>query len=52
MKWGTVGIIGALFLAAYLVVVGVSLLVGGTHIPSWFTGILAVSAGVLIIVGR
>lgn len=52
MEWGKLGTIGALFLAAYLLVVGVAMLVGGTAIPAWFTAILAVAAGVLILVGR
>lgn len=52
MNWGKLGTIGGLFLAAYLLVVGVSMLIGNTQIPSWFTGILATAAGVLILVGR
>ena len=51
-NWGKLGSIGALFLAAYLLVIGIGALVGGTAIPVWFTAILAVSAGVLILVGR
>ena len=50
--WGKIGGIGGLFLAAYLIVIGVAALVGGTQIPSWFTAILALAAGVLILVGR
>lgn len=45
-----VGIIGSLFLAAYLLVVGISMLIG-TAIPAWFVGILATGAGVLILFG-
>lgn len=52
MEFGKVAIIGGLFLAAYLIVVGVSLLIGNTTIPGWFVGILATAAGVLILVGR
>jgi len=52
MEWGKIGTIGGLFLAAYLLVIGVGALVGGTAIPTWFTAILAISAGVLILVGR
>lgn len=52
MEWGKLGTIGGLFLAAYLLVVGVGILVGGSSIPAWFTAILAVAAGVLILVGR
>ena len=52
MEWGRIGLIGGLFLAAYLLVVGVALLIGGTAIPAWFIGILAVAAGVLILIGK
>jgi hypothetical protein len=52
MEWGKFGTIGGLFLAAYLLVVGIGALVGGSAIPGWFTAILAVAAGVLIVVGR
>ncbi len=52
MDWGKIGTIGGLLLALYLLVVGASLLIGGTAIPGWFVGIIAVCAGVLIIVGR
>lgn len=52
MEWGKIGIIGALLLAGYLIVIGVAQLVGGTAIPQWFTALLAISAGVLILVGR
>ena len=52
MEFGKVGLIGAILLAAYLIVVGISMLIGGTSIPPWFIGILAVGAGALIIVGR
>lgn len=50
--WGKLGNIGALFLAAYLLVIGIGALVGGTAIPAWFVAILAIAAGVLILVGR
>jgi len=52
MEWGKVGMIGALFLAAYLLVIGIASIVGGTAIPAWFTAILAIAAGVLILVGK
>lgn len=45
-----IGMIGALFLAAYLLVVGISMLIG-TAIPGWFVGLLATATGVLILVG-
>lgn len=50
--WGKIGGIGGLFLAGYLIVVGGSALIGNTAIPPWFTGLLALAAGVLILVGR
>lgn len=53
MQWGSVGAIGALFLAAYLIIVGVSLIAGlGASIPGWFVGIVAAAAGILILVGK
>lgn len=52
MEWGKVSTIGGLLLAAYLIIVGISILVGGTAIPAWFTAILAVAAGALILVGK
>ena len=52
MEWPKIGAIGALLLAAYLIVVGLAAIIGGTHIPPWATGSVAVAAGVLILVGR
>lgn len=52
MDFGKLGFIGAILLAAYLLVIGISMLIGGTAIPAWFIGILAVSAGALILIGR
>ena len=52
MEWGRLGSIGALFLAAYLLLIGIGALVGGTAIPPWFVAILAIAAGVLILVGK
>ncbi len=52
MDWGKLGSIGALFLAAYLIVIGVAALVSGSAIPGWFVAILALAAGVLILVGK
>jgi len=52
MEWGKLGTIGALFLAAYLLVIGIAALVGGTAIPAWFVAILAIAAGALILVGK
>lgn len=42
------GLIGALTLALYLIIVGISALMGGTAIPAWFVGLLAVLAGAII----
>lgn len=38
---GKIGSIGGLVLCDFLIVTGVSMLIGGTSIPVWFTGILA-----------
>lgn len=51
MIWGKLGTIGALCLAAYLLLVGVSALVG-LAIPPWVAALFACAAGVLIIAGR
>jgi hypothetical protein len=52
MELGKLGFVGALMLAGYLIIVGITMLFGVTAIPAWFIGLLAVSAGVLILVGR
>jgi hypothetical protein len=52
IKWGTIGSIGGLCLAGYLIFVGISMLFGLTAIPAWFIGLVALSAGVLILIGR
>ncbi len=52
MEFGKVASIGGLFLAGYLIFVGASLLFGLTAIPGWFMGLLALAAGVLILVGK
>ncbi len=52
MEFGKVATIGGLFLAGYLIIAGVALLIGGTQIPHWFVGILALGAGVLILIGK
>lgn len=51
MKWGTVGFIGGLCLAAHLLLVGVAT-VTPLAIPQWVAASFAIAAGVLIIVGR
>lgn len=39
------------FLAAFLILFGLSLLIAIT-IPGWLIGLLAVAAGVLVLIGR
>lgn len=51
MGFGTVGMFGVVALAAFLAIFGVSLLVA-TTIPTWVSGVLAVSAAVLVLVGK
>jgi len=52
MEWGKIGSFGGLFLAGFLIIEGISLIIGGTAIPAWFIGILAVAAGGLIVAGK
>ena len=52
MEFGKVGLIGAILLAAYLIVVGIAGLIGGTAVPQWFVAIIALAAGALILVGK
>ena len=52
MEWGKIGAIGGLFLAGFLIFTGISMLFGLTAIPAWFMGLLALAAGVLILVGK
>jgi len=51
MEWGKLGTIGGLFLAGYLILVGVTALVG-IAIPPWVASLAAICAGVLILVGK
>jgi hypothetical protein len=44
--------IGMILLAIYLILVGLSSLVGGLAIPAVVYGILALAAGILILIGR
>lgn len=44
--------IGMLLLAIYLILVGVSMLIAGFAIPPVVLGILAILAGVFILIGR
>lgn len=43
---------GTLLLAIYLILVGIASLVGGIAIPAVVYGILALAAGILILIGR
>jgi hypothetical protein len=43
---------GFLFLAIYLILVGIVSLVGGLAIPPVVFGVLALVAGILILIGR
>ncbi len=40
-----------IFLALYLIIVGLSILFG-LNLPSWIAGLLALIAGVLLLLGR
>lgn len=44
--------IGFILLAVYLILVGVMTVVPGIVIPSIVTGIVAIAAGVFILIGR
>jgi hypothetical protein len=44
--------LGLLLLAIYLILVGIMQLVSGIAIPPVITGILALAAGILILIGR
>ncbi len=44
--------IGFLLLAIYLILVGLTLLIGGFAIPSLVLGIIALIAGIFILIGR
>lgn len=47
-----VGSWGMIFLAAYLILTGLVTLVGGLGIPAVVFGILALIAGVLLLIGK
>lgn len=51
-SWGHVGSVGGVVLALYLLLVGVSAIWGEGNIPGWVHGVLAVVAGLLILVGK
>ena len=46
------GTIGRFVLAGYLVIVGAAYLIGGTAIPGWFVGVLAIAAAVALLTGK
>lgn len=44
--------IGFILLAIYLIIVGITLLAPGIAIPSVIMGIIALAAGIFILIGR
>jgi hypothetical protein len=44
--------IGMLLLAIYLILVGIVAVVGGLAIPPLVIGVLAIAAGIFILIGR
>lgn len=44
--------IGNLLLCAFLILFGLTLIVGSLAIPGWVPGLLAVGAGIALLVGR
>lgn len=52
MAWAFNGNYGLLVLAVYLIVVGLATLITGFAIPPVVTGVLALVAGVLLLIGR
>lgn len=44
--------IGMLLLAIYLILIGIMTIVGGLAIPPIILGILALAAGIFILIGR
>ncbi len=50
--WGMRWNIGFLLLAIYLILEGLALLVVGFAVPSVLLGILAIAAGIFILIGR
>jgi len=51
MEWLKARTIGGLLLAGYLIITGIAMIIGGATIPAWFIGLLAIGAGVLIVIG-
>lgn len=50
-RWGTINTLGGLALALFLMLYGAIALIG-IAIPAWVLGVLALLAGILILVGR
>jgi hypothetical protein len=46
------GNFGLLCLAIYMILVGITTLVGGIAIPAVVFGVLALAAGILLLIGR
>lgn len=46
------GSIGMILLSVYLILVGLTMLVAGFAIPPVVLGVLALAAGILILIGR
>lgn len=44
--------IGYYALCAFLILTGITMLLGGLAIPMWVTGLAALTAGILILIGR
>lgn len=44
--------LGMLLLSIYLIVVGLTVLIGGLSIPPVVTGVLALASGILLLIGR
>lgn len=44
--------IGQYALCAFLILTGLTLLIGGLGIPVWVTGLVAITAGILLLIGR
>lgn len=52
MRFGFINNIGFILLAVYLILVGIAALVPGLILPSILYGILALLAGIFILIGK
>ena len=52
MLWGGPFNIGFLLLAIYLILLGLTILIGGFTIPAIIMGVLALLSGIFILIGR